>query len=146
MIGCCLRDGIIFQKGEVIFQLAKGIYYRPAITPTLWVGEAVLGEWHLPCLPQLELHPQMQPYHCCFQSAGCVLDSPEIGHGDLVVYGVIGHRPSAGYIRPEWRGYSLQLVAHYGCWYSRNLGWALGRSVHSRLYEALRAEGETHAS
>jgi hypothetical protein len=109
MIGCCSREGVIFQRRETIFQLAKGIYYSPAITPTLWVGEAVLGEWHLSCLPKLDLHPQMQPYHCCFRYAGCVLDSPEIGHGDLLVYGVIGHRPSARYMRPEWRGYSLQL-------------------------------------
>lgn len=145
MIGCCSRDGVIFQRRETIFQLTKGIYYSRAITPTLWVGESVIGEWHLPCLPKLELHPQMQPYHCCFRSAGCVSDSPEIDHGDLLVYGVIGQRPSAGYMRPEWRGYSLQLVAHYGCWYSRKLGWETGQSAYWRLYEALRAEGGTRA-
>jgi hypothetical protein len=141
MIGCCSRDGIIFHKGERIFQLAKGTYYSPAITPTLWSGEAVIGEWHLSCLPNIPLHPQVQPYHCCFGSVGCVLDSPEIDHGDALVYGVIGHRPSVGYMRPEWRGYSLQLVAHYGCWYSRKLGWDTGQSAYSRLCEALRAEG-----
>jgi hypothetical protein len=146
MVGCCTRDGIIFHERETIFQLSKGTYYSPFITPTLWSGDAVLGEWHLGCLPNCPLHPQLKPYHCCFGAAGCVLDSPEIGHGEAVVYGVIGNRPSVGYMRPEHRGYSLHIVAHYGCWYSRDLGWSRAQSVHSRLLVALKAEDGSYAS
>lgn len=146
MVGICTRDGIIFHKGESIFQLSKGTYYWPAITPTLWSGDAVLGEWHVSCLPNFPLHPQLQPYHCCFRAAGCVLDSPEIGHGEAVIYGVIGNRPSVGYMRPEHRGYSLQIVAHYGCWYSPRLGWSRGQSAHSRLLAALRSEDRSCVS
>ena len=64
--GYCLTCGRIFDQGERIFQLAKGTYHFPAITPTLWTTDSVAGEWHLNCLGVLveRLHPQTQPYHC----------------------------------------------------------------------------------
>jgi hypothetical protein len=133
--GYCLACGGIFEKGERIFQLAKGTYYFPFITPTLWTGESVAGEWHLNCLGMLfeRLHPQTQPYHCCFYG-------DEIEDKTLLVYGVIGKRPETGYIRPEHRGYELQVVSHYGCWFSRKEGWFPSQNPLSRLWAAVRAE------
>jgi hypothetical protein len=133
--GYCLACGRIFEQGERIFQLAKGTYHFPAVTPTLWTTDSVAGEWHLNCLGVLveRLHPQTQPYHCCF----C---GDEIEDKTLLVYGVFGNRPETGYIRPERRGYELQVVSHYGCWFSRRQGWSPSQNPLVRLRAAVRAE------
>ena len=135
MPGYCQSCGKVFERGERIFQLAKGTYYAPAITPTLSGDDAVLGEWHQRCLGDLvkRLHPQIQPYRCCF----C---REEVEDRTLLVYGVIGDRPDIGYLRPERRGYELQIVSCYGCWYSRKRGWSRSQSPFLRLLNAVRAE------
>jgi hypothetical protein len=57
---------------------------------------------------------------------------------------VHGYRPEIGYIRPQDRGYELQLVSRYGCWYSRRLGWNRIRAVRERISDALTAESTLH--
>jgi len=64
----------------------------------------------------------------------------EIENKTLLVYGVFGNRPEVRYIRPEHRGYELQIVSHYGCWYSRKRGWSPSQNPLHRLREAVRAE------
>jgi len=112
-----------------------GLYYFPAITPTLWGSAVVVGEWHEGCVGVLaeRLHPQSQPYYCC-------LCREEIENKTLLDYGVFGNRPEVRYIRPEHRGYELQIVSHYGCWYSRKRGWSPSQNPLHRLREAVRAE------
>ncbi len=122
-----------------MFQLAKGTYYYPAITPTLWCDDDVLGEWHSEHLDlgRMLFRPQLQPYHCCFCGT-------EIEDRSFIVYGVNGFRPAVGYVRPQHRGYKLQIVSHYGCWYSRKLGWTRTKGVLSRLLDATASEAKNH--
>jgi hypothetical protein len=64
----------------------------------------------------------------------------DIEDREAVVYGVVGHRPEVGCMRLERRGYELQIVAHYGCWYSRKRGWSRVQTPLERLLNALVAE------
>jgi len=120
---CLCRRAI--NKGDTIFQLARGTYCPPYITPTYDYRYSVIGEWHENCFRRqpvveigkaqrrrassIEVRPQEQPYTCSFCGA-------EIEQDEKIFYGVIGDRPAPGYVRPERRGYALQFVAHDVCW------------------------------
>jgi hypothetical protein len=112
------------EVGQPIFQLARGRYFGPAITPTYRDHWAVLGEWHETCIrkcPKISFHDgrgdkefdieikaQEQPYNCS-------LCGYEIECKEWVFYGVIGRKPREPWFRPERRGYDVEFIAHDDC-------------------------------
>ncbi len=112
MADVCPACNSQLAPGEELFQLARGTYHYPAITPTYSFPLPIIGEWHRRCFADYPLQRQQQPYMCAVCRA-------EIENRQQVVYGVFGTKPAHGYIRPERRGYELYLVAHEECWIRR---------------------------
>src|SRR5437868_15459431 len=84
--------------GDRVFQLARGRYYVPFETPSYAYGPSVLLEVHEECCQNFPIDMQRQPYKC----REC---DDRLQHGEDVVYGVLGDKPSPQYTRPESRGH-----------------------------------------
>ena len=120
----CPRCPVPLRVGDRVFQLARGRYFGPSITPTYRNRWAVLGEWHEECFRKhpkirfnngdidreyiIEITAQEQPYICS-------LCGDEIERRDWVYYGVIGGKPAKPWFRPERRGYDVEFIAHEDC-------------------------------
>src|SRR4051794_20060634 len=109
MNGPCSLCGEYVRSGARIFQVAFGQYIRGFKTPTYQNSSSVLYEGHEGCFDNFPTEPQREPYSCS-------ICGRNIRHGSRVVYGVVGHKPSPGYTRPERRGYEMPFIAHVSCW------------------------------
>ena len=106
--GCSLC-GRSVRPGTSLFQVSFGQYVKGAETPTYQDSSSILYEGHESCFDNFPTEPQREPY-------ACSICGRSIRHRARVVYGVVGRKPSPGYIRPERRGHEMPFIAHVSCW------------------------------